>query len=363
MPTVLAIPLGTSADGRLAQRRAGELADLLGLDADVRAHLADAVAEVAEVAGREDAAGTTPARLVLEVVRPEGAEPSALGLSVIGAGAAVRVGVPLGDGVVVPSSADLARAVLDRREHERLELDRRLEDATAGLLALLAEADRAAAEAEERDAARMRSLRALSHDLRTPLYAARGLLEELAASPGLGEADLADVDLLEGTVTEALGLLDDRLDRARDEAAAGVRPEPVAIDALLQQVRAAVCAVARGRDDDVELRVTGGDTGLVLRTDAGGLARLLRAMIGAARAAAAPTTTSIVLDVEVTRADDGAAVVLAVTGPGAAPEDLSAARGLAERLGGTLEAATAPGRGTTYTATIPSVAADDAGEA
>jgi signal transduction histidine kinase len=113
---------------------------------------------------------------------------------------------------------------LQARERELLELNRQLEDTNAGIVGLLQELDQTSAELRLQAATTTRFLRTVSHELRTPLYAARGLLEELAMADGLDAQARADVKLLDGTVDEALSLVNDQLDLARVEAGRGLGP-------------------------------------------------------------------------------------------------------------------------------------------
>lgn len=431
MRTVLAIPLGSPNDHLLASRRTRDLAGLVGLTPHAQARLIGAVAEVVEGAvvlgadasldfALEEAPGRRALSVTISGVDPDALTPGGqlpyLDLAELrnlvdraeargdGATAVLRLTCRLDDDAFLPSPDDLTRALqaepaaaqvasmeelrrrnaelvqtlsaLQARERELLELNRQLSDTNAGVLGLLAELDHTTDELRRQAASKTRFLRTVSHELRTPLYAARGLLEELAMAEGLNEQDKSDVALLDGTVDEALALVNDQLDLARLETGRTiVRVGPVHIPELFQQLRGTLRVLTRS--DDVQLTFAGEDaTAAPMHTDAARLARILRNLVSNAL----KFTTAGSVHVTATLSADGQSVAFAVadTGIGIAPEDLETifgefgqlepgqdhgldssglglplARRIAILLGGTLTVESDPGRGSTFTATVP----------
>ncbi|MCA1657479.1 MAG: hypothetical protein LC713_07210, partial [Actinobacteria bacterium] len=110
-----------------------------------------------------------------------------------------------------------ALATLSQRERELVALNRELVDTNRAVTALLAEIGQQAKELRDRAAGNARFLGALTHELRTPLYAVRGMTEAILREGGdrLEPRLREDVRLIDGAMEEALDLVNDHLDLAR----------------------------------------------------------------------------------------------------------------------------------------------------
>ena len=116
-----------------------------------------------------------------------------------------------------------ALATLSQRERELVGLNRELVDTNRAVTALLAELGQQAQELRERAAGNASFLGTLTHELRTPLYAVRGMTEAILreGGDGLHPRLREDIRLIDGAMEEALDLVNDHLDLAR--LAAGPR--------------------------------------------------------------------------------------------------------------------------------------------
>jgi signal transduction histidine kinase len=436
---VLTLPLRSQEDVLLTRRRARDLAGLLQLGAEAQSRLATAVWEVARVAQRhglssevELAVGDEPPAAVVAI---SGIAHSALtgdapgdssdrldlaGLHQLvdrveargdGTTALVRLTSHLAADAWVPGLDELAHvlgslqrhesgeeqatvnelrmqnaelmsalATLRERERELTELNRDLADTNRAVTALLGELGEQAEELRGRASGNASFLRALTHELRTPLYAVRGMAEAILRDGGddLNARLREDVRLIDGAMQEALALVNDHLDLVR--LAAGrevVRVSDVAVEELFSALRGIVVHLPRS----AEVTLVFDDLNGVppLRTDGAKLSQILRNFVvnglkytarGEVRISAAPV-------------DEGAAVRFAVvdTGPGLSAADqarvfdefvqlepagsvgelrgsglgLPICRHLATLLGGEVGVTSEPGRGSTFTATIPTV--------
>ena len=110
-----------------------------------------------------------------------------------------------------------ALATVRDRERELTELNRDLTDTNRAVTALLAELGQQAEELRGRAAGSASFLRALTHELRTPLYAVRGMAEAILRDGGqrLDERLREDVRMIDGAMVEALDLVNDHLDLVR----------------------------------------------------------------------------------------------------------------------------------------------------
>jgi signal transduction histidine kinase len=431
MRTVLAIPLGSPVDRLVASRRTRDLAALLGLEPRAQTQLAGAVAEVVEGAtwtgassgslefSLDEMAGSRSLFITVTGLEPAALSsseaPSSLDLERLrtlvdrvearanGATAVVRLTWCLDDDAFLPSPDDVARALqaepaatqvasldelrrrnaelvqtlsaLQARERDLLELNRELEDTNAGIVGLLQELDQTTAELRRQDTSKTRFLRTVSHELRTPLYAARGLLEELAMAEGLDAQARSDVELLDGTVEEALTLVNDQLDLARVEAGrAVVRVGTIDVAELFGRLRGTLRVLRRS--EDVSLTFAGEEATVDLRTDGARLTRILRNLVG--NALKFTEHGAVHVSARTVAGGDAVQFIVADTGTGIAEGDLPRifeefeqidsgqdhglastglglplAKRMTEVLGGTLEVASTPGRGSTFTVTIP----------
>jgi signal transduction histidine kinase len=437
---VIILPLRSHEDVLLTRRRARDLAGLLQLGAEAQSRLATAVWEVARIAHRHGSAGEVALSVAEDppaaVVTISGIAHSALTgevpgesadrldlaklrqlvdrVEARGAGdtALVRLTSELAADAWLPGLDELAHvlgslqrhesgeaqatvselrmqnaelvtalATLRERERELTGVNRELTDTNRAVTALLAELGHQADELRERAVGHASFVRALTHDLRTPLYAVRGMTEAILRDGGLHlDARLReDVALIDGAMQEALGLVNDHLDL--DRMAAGreaVRISEVDVEELFSALRGIVAHLPRSADvtivfEDVHSVPT-------LRTDGLKVTRILRNYV----VNGLKYTDRGEVRVSAVSASNGAAVRFAVadTGPGLQKSDqarifeefvqLGRGRGdlrgsglglpickhLATLLGGEVGVTSEPGRGSTFTATIPAVFAN-----
>jgi signal transduction histidine kinase len=210
-------------------------------------------------------------------------------------------------------------ATLRDRERELTRLNAELGDTNRAVTALYAELEVQAVELRRRAAAVSKFLSSMTHELRTPLYAVRGMTEAILRDheDHLSEGIRQDVLLIDGAMVEALELVNDSLDIAKVEAGrTSVRLSDVNVAELLATLRAVMSNLRR--HPGVELIFDEPEGVPILRTDAFKLSQILRNFIvnalkfteaGHVRVSAA--------------ALDGDAVRFEVsdTGPGLSPED------------------------------------------
>jgi signal transduction histidine kinase len=273
-----------------------------------------------------------------------------------------------------------ALATLRDRERELTALNRELVDTNRGITALLAELGQQAEELRERAAGSASFLSALTHELRTPLYAVRGMTEAILREGGnsLHPRLREDVRLIDGAMEEALDLVNDHLDLAR--LAAGreiVRVSNVRVDELFSALRGIVAHFPRSPSVSVVFEDLNGVP--VLRTDGFKLGQILRNYV----VNGLKFTERGEVRVSATALNGGAQVRFAVsdTGPGLDASDqtrvfedfvqlgrerpdselrgsglgLPICKRLATLLGGEVGVTSERGRGATFTATIPAV--------
>ena len=170
-----------------------------------------------------------------------------------------------------------ALATLSQRERQLVALNRELADTNRAVTALLAELGQQAQELRERAAGNASFLGSLTHELRTPLYAVRGMTEAILREGGdrLEPRLREDVRLIDGAMEEALDLVNDHLDLAR--LAAGrevVRVADVHVDELFSALRGIVVHLPRSPGVTVVFEDLNGVP--TLRTDAFKLSQILR---------------------------------------------------------------------------------------
>src|SRR5919197_73606 len=397
---VITLPLRSQEDVLLTRRRARDLAGLLQLGAEAQSRLATAVWEVARVAQRHgseskvelavsddppaavvaisgiahsaltgDAPGEAADRLDLAKLRQLVDRVEARGHAET---VLVRLTSELDDDAWVPGLEALAHVLGSLQRHESGE-------AEATVNALLTELGQQAEELRRRAAGNDSFLRTLSHELRTPLYAVRGMAEAILRNGGedLDSRLREDVHLIDGAMEDALDLLNDHIDLVR--LAAGrevVRLGEVSVEELFSALRGIVAHLPRA--DEVAIVFDDLDGVPPLRTDAAKLSQILRNYV----VNGLKYTARGEVRVSALALDDGATVRFAVadTGPGLAPADqarvfdefvqldraaqvgelrgaglgLPICKRLATLLGGEVGVTSEPGRGSTFTATIPS---------
>ncbi len=118
------------------------------------------------------------------------------------------------------------------------------------LLAALADQALARAEAEQANAAKSQFLATMSHELRTPLNAVIGYAELIEEEAGEG-ANAEDAGRIRAAARQLLGVIDVILDISKLETGAiALEPEPIAVSAVMEEVREAaapLAAVGRNR--------------------------------------------------------------------------------------------------------------------
>ncbi len=232
----------------------------------------------------------------------------------------------------------------------------------------LREREERAAALERAEATSTSVLRAVSHDLRTPLATMRAAVDGLVAGSVSGALDAADRSELVAAVdssTEQLErLIDNLLDLSRLES--GLL-HPVLSDRSLEEILP--LAVAGQPEGSVVLEVD--ESAPLVRTDAGLVERVVANLVSNAVRASAGTPVRVLAHV----LPDSVDVLVVDRGPGV-PEDrrermfdpfqrlddtsagglglgLAVARGLTEAVGGTLSAEDTPGGGLTMVLSLP----------
>jgi signal transduction histidine kinase len=268
-------------------------------------------------------------------------------------------------------------ATLREREQELVHLNAELGDTNRAVTALYAELEVQAGELRRRAEANARFLSTLTHELRTPLYAVRGMTEAILRDhegeldPGLHD----DVTLIDGAMVEALDLVNDHLDLAK--LAAGrttVRLAHVDVAQLVATLRAIVTRLPA--HEGVEIIFDDVIGVPVVHTDAFKLSQILRNFI--VNALKFTKSGHVRVSVSATPDPDGVRFAVADTGPGLSPDDqarifeefvqlgaerqgelrgsglgLPLTRRLASLLGGRVTVESAPGEGSTFSTTIP----------
>ncbi|GAA4691997.1 sensor histidine kinase [Nocardioides conyzicola] len=232
----------------------------------------------------------------------------------------------------------------------------------------LREREERAAALERAEATSTSVLRAVSHDLRTPLATMRASVDGLV-SGSLDEADRAELVAAVDSSTEQLErLIDNLLDLSRLES--GLL-HPVLRDRSLEEILP--LAVAGQPEGSVVLELD--ESAPLVRTDAGLIERVVANLVANAVRVSGGTPVRVLAHV----LPDTVDVLVVDRGPGV-PEDrrsrmfepfqrlgdtsagglglgLAVARGLAEAVGGTLSAEDTPGGGLTMVLSIPRTSA------
>jgi signal transduction histidine kinase/CheY-like chemotaxis protein len=253
-----------------------------------------------------------------------------------------------------------------------------LADSNRGVLTLHAElADQASSLRRAADV-KTRVVANVSHEFRTPLHTILGLSKLLldAADGPLNAEQEKQVRYIRTSAEELQHLVNDMLDLSKAESGkAQLRPEKFSVDELFQALRGQLRPLL-GTQAGVELTFDAPPANLELETDHGKVAQILRNLVSNA------IKFTEAGEVRVSAEAVGGEVVFRVsdTGIGIAEEDrerifeefvqlenplqkrvrgtglgLSLSRRMAELLHGKLEAQSQPGRGSTFTLTIPPV--------
>jgi signal transduction histidine kinase len=210
-----------------------------------------------------------------------------------------------------------------------------------------------------------------SHELRTPLFSLRGFIE-LLTDEDLDESTRAEfLDTMREQVDRLQRLAEDLLDLTRlDAGRIHIERQPVDLRELAEDLCDEFRAVAAASGHPLELEGSGDATAL---GDEGRVLRIGRALVENALMHTPPGT-------RVTVRTSGNSLAVCDEGPGIPPEylgnvfdrfyrvegarasgsglGLAIARELAEAMGGTLEARSAPG-GTSFSLRLPTSASDE----
>ncbi|WP_033339293.1 sensor histidine kinase [Catenuloplanes japonicus] len=256
------------------------------------------------------------------------------------------------------------------------ELSQELEETNRGVVALYNELDDKSAQLKAASEAKSRFLANVSHELRAPVTAVIGLTRLLsdAGSDPLTEEQTRHVDLIRGSATDLLTLVNDLLDLAKAESG---RLEPVWTEvdlrALFGQLRGTSRAVITR--PEVQLVVEDPPAGAAVTSDEALLTQVLRNLLTNAIKFTERGTVSMSL--RAATGLDGWELEVADTGTGIPPElherifeefyqvpgssvgrtgtglGLPYARRLVTLLGGTLGLASEPGTGSVFTVVLP----------
>lgn len=252
------------------------------------------------------------------------------------------------------------------------ELSEELKETNRGVVALYAELDHKSERLREASEAKDRFWANVSHELRSPLNSIIGLTRLLsdAAGDGLGVEQQYQVELIRGSATGLLDLVNDLLDVAKAESGQlQVDPAELNLPALLGRLRALTRPMAEGRP--VEVLVSEEGAPATVLTDEVALTSILRNLLSNAikytsrgEVRLSVRTTGDVLEFLV--ADTGVGIPLAqqeqvfeefyqVPGMGRSGTGLGLpyARRLAGLLGGDLTLTSEPGVGTTVQLRLP----------
>jgi signal transduction histidine kinase len=259
------------------------------------------------------------------------------------------------------------------------EVARELDDTNRGVLALYAQLDDQAVQLRRLNALKDRFLSHLSHEFRTPLNATLALSQLLLdrVDGPLTDEQVVQVRFIHGGAGELLAMVNDLLDLAKIEAGRmEVRPKRVELVELVGALRGLFRPLATGAGLQLQIEEPPAEPA-TLWTDQGKLSQVLRNLLSNA------INYTERGEVRLETAWEGDAIVFTVTdtGVGIPPADLERAfeeyvqvgagrprgaqgtglglplaRELTTLLGGTIEAASRVGEGSTFRVRIPLVA-------
>lgn len=264
------------------------------------------------------------------------------------------------------------------------QLSDELEETNSGVVALYAELDERGRQLSAANEAKTRFLRNVSHELRTPVNSILGLVSLLAES-ALDDEQRRQVSYLQDSADALLGLVNELLDLARAESGRQeVHATTVGLADLLEELRGTTAPLVR---DGVRLEIPAPGVAEV-STDRRLLARVLRNLLTNAAKFTDTGHVRLTVAAEAGEPGDGAPADgwlrfdVEDTGLGIDAEHvervfeefyqipnrlqptvrgtglgLPYARRTMESLGGSLDAASTPGRGSVFTARLPLAAA------
>jgi signal transduction histidine kinase/CheY-like chemotaxis protein len=266
---------------------------------------------------------------------------------------------------------------LRRRQDELSVVNRELEDTNRGVVALYAELDEKAGHLRRADQIKTRFLSNMSHEFRTPVNSILALSNLLLnrTDSAMDAEERQQITFIKKAGDGLLELVNDLLDLAKVEAGkVDVLPVEFAVNDLFSALR----GMLRPLLINSQLNLVFDDASGIppLFTDEGKVSQILRNFISNA------LKFTDAGEVRVSARNEGDTVVFAVrdTGIGISPEDhdrifqefaqidspsqrrsrgtglgLPLARKLAELLGGSVSLQSAPGKGSTFSVSIPSV--------
>ncbi|SBT53835.1 ATP-binding protein [Micromonospora narathiwatensis] len=253
------------------------------------------------------------------------------------------------------------------------QLTEELEATNRGVVALYAELDEKSAQLRAASESKSRFLANVSHELRAPVTAIIGLARLLAdpASDPLTAEQARQVGLIRSSAGDLLSLVNELLDLAKAESGR-IEPNWAEVDlrAVFGQLRGTLRALATR--PEVELVVAEPPAPATLRSDEVLLAQVLRNLLHNGL----KFTERGEVRLRAERRDDSWRLSVSDTGVGIPPElhervfeefyqvpgatrvvgtglGLPYARRLVKLLGGSLELSSEPGRGSTFTVTLP----------
>jgi signal transduction histidine kinase len=268
-------------------------------------------------------------------------------------------------------------AELRTKQDDLLALTKELEDTNRGVVALYAEIEEKAERLRQADQMKSRFLSNTSHELRTPLSSIRALcrllLERIDGDLTSGQEK--QIRYIEQAANDLSELVNDLLDLAKIESGKiDVRRTTFAIDDLFSALRGMLRPIVS--DEDVELIFDKSAEGMLVHSDEGKVAQIVRNFLSNAL----KFTEKGEVRVSATHDEINGNICIAVkdTGIGIAPENqqfvfeefsqvesplqrrlrgtglgLPLCRKLAHLLGGEVTLSSMPGRGSTFTLVLP----------
>ncbi len=270
----------------------------------------------------------------------------------------------------------VSQTQLENQQAELEQINAQLEEQSQSLAQQRDELARAGDELQRANEYKSQFLANMSHELRTPLNSSLILAKLLADNreKNLSDEQIKFAETIYSAGNDLLTLINDILDLSKIEAGMlDVRPEPVTLRRMVDDLRAAFAQVATQKGLDLELVVGAGiDT---LETDPTRLNQIIKNLLSNALKFTERGGVSLTIE----RRGDQIAFAVRDTGIGI-PEDqherifeafrqvdaastrkfggtglgLSISRDLARLLGGDLRVASEPGRGSTFTLLLPS---------
>ena len=269
------------------------------------------------------------------------------------------------------------RKELERRHQELLQLNQQLTEVHMGVLTMHSELEDRSAELRHTAEIKTRIVNNVSHEFRTPLHSILGLAELLQkGNDGPLNAEQAkQVQFIRHSASELMQLVDDLLDLSRSEAGqAALRMERFDLGEFLASQKGILRPIIP-EGSPVRLEFEMPPRPVVLETDKAKLSQVLRNLVSNALKFTEVGEVRVRTHME---PDGGVAIDVVDSGIGIAPQDLERvfeefgqvdgplqarrkgtglglplSRRLAQMLGGSLSVVSEPGRGSTFTITIP----------